>query len=85
MGRGLKVQKREYQEVYIGVVGHRNRHDDDSNRIRKRKVPNRYIRPPDQVNGDVKLIFLNRHRVDRKKEKENLKLEDMESLKHWCE
>ena len=45
MGRGLKVQKREYQEVYIGVVGHRNRRDDDSNRIRKGKVPNRYMMP----------------------------------------
>ena len=42
MGRGLKVQKREYQEVNIGLVGHRNRRDDGSNRMRKGKVPNRY-------------------------------------------
>ena len=70
MGRGLKVQKREYQEVNIGLVGHRNRRDDGSNRMRKGKVPNRYIRPPDQVNGGVKLIFFNRYRVERKRDRE---------------
>ena len=37
MGRGLKVQKREYREVNIEGVGHRNRRDDDSNRMRKGK------------------------------------------------
>ena len=42
MGRGLTVRKREYREVNMGGVGHRNRRDDDSNRIRKGKVPNRY-------------------------------------------
>ena len=32
----------------------------------REKVPNPYIRPPDQVNRSVKLIFLNRYRVDRR-------------------
>jgi len=60
------VRKREYQEVNIEIMKQRNKRDDGSNRMWNRKIPNPYIRPPDQVNRGVKLIFLNRYHVDRR-------------------